>query len=178
MVQHTCSCKKAYLAYPTAAASAPQPRLSSAPHITQPHSCTARVVQPHADSAARIHAKKTFFALPRSIEKVTRRQASIHRPRHGGTRVNTITRRAALVVACRALVQDQPRRFHWFAVMRGWVRLGDWWQKGKRSQVCSTRSGCKQGDLGRGLSARWEALDVTSPRTTACCAGAPGAGNI
>ena len=28
------------------------------------------------------------------------------------------------MVACRALAQDQPRRFHWFAVLRGWVRLG------------------------------------------------------
>ena len=177
MVQHTCSCKKARLAYPTAAASAPQPRLSSAPHITQPHSCTARVLQPHADSAAHIHAKKGIFHAF-AVNREGNSPPGIHSPAAPWwyTRPHTITRRAVLVVACRALAQDQPRRFHWFAVLRGWVRLGgiggkvqasfaslqhEIWVRSKETWVVGSALGGK----------RWT---LHLWRTTACCAGAPG----
>lgn len=175
MVQHTCSCKKARLAYPTAAASAPQPRLSSAPHITQPHSCTARVLQPHADSAAHIHAKKGIFHAF-AVNREGNSPPGIHSPAAPWwyTRQHTITRRAVLVVACRALAQDQPRRFHWFAVMRGWVRLGELVAKCKRSQVCSTRSGCEARRPGSWAQRSVEALDVTSLANHGLLRGRPG----
>lgn len=50
-------------------------------------SCSRMRIPPHT-----FMQRKEFFTLSRSIEKVTRRQASIHRPRHGGTRVNTPSR--------------------------------------------------------------------------------------
>jgi hypothetical protein len=86
MVQHTCSCKKVRLAYPTAAASAPQPRLSSAPHIIGNLMHCSRLAAASGFCCTH-HAKKGYFALSRSIEKATRRQAPIQRPRLPGTRV-------------------------------------------------------------------------------------------
>ena len=125
MVQRSCSCKKCALLTPQRPLLHPSPgfhRHRTSHNLT--HACTARVLQPHADSA-RIHAKKTFFTLSRSIEKRSS-PPCVHSPAAPWwyTRQHTITRRAVLVVACRALAQDQPRRFHWFAVLRGWVRLG------------------------------------------------------
>ena len=51
------------------------------------------------------------------------------------------------MVACRALAQDQPRRFHWFAVMRGWVGLGGLVAKRKRRRFAARDLDAKQGDL-------------------------------
>ena len=177
MVQRSCSCKKCALLTPQRPLLHPSPgfhRHRTSHNLT--HACTARVLQPHADSA-RIHAKKTFFTLSRSIEKRSS-PPCVHSPAAPWwyTRQHTITRRAVLVVACRALAQDQPRRFHWFAVLRGWVRLGgiggkvqasfaslqhEIWVRSKETWVVGSALGGK----------RWT---LHLWRTTACCAGAPG----
>lgn len=128
MVQHTCSCKKARLAYPTAAASAPQPRLSSAPHIIgnlMHHSRLAAA----CGFCRTHHAKKGFFALSRSMEKVSRRQAPIQRPRLAGTRVTHHHAESSFGGCVQSASAGPAAAVPLVRVGRGWVRLGDWWQR-------------------------------------------------
>jgi hypothetical protein len=128
MVQHTCSCKKVRLAYPTAAASAPQPRLSSAPHIIGNLMHCSRLAAASGFCCTH-HAKKGYFALSRSIEKATRRQAPIQRPRLPGTRVTHHHAESSFGGCVQSASAGPAAAVPLVRVGRGWVRLGDWWQR-------------------------------------------------